>query len=83
MFAGAVVSLREVMAVLGAVAVMMAIGTLILLWTVKEGPAAVSQGANTFTHTFETRLEVKNINFDLVKNNLVHSNKDLPTSNNA
>lgn len=39
------------MAVLGAVAVMMAVGTLVLLWTVKEGPAAVSQGANTFTHT--------------------------------
>lgn len=39
------------MAVLGSVAVMMAVGTLVLLGTVQEGPAAVSHWANTFTHT--------------------------------
>lgn len=40
------------MAVLGAVAMMMAVGTLVLLWTVEEGPAAVTQGTNTFTRTW-------------------------------
>lgn len=41
------------MAVLGAVAMMMAISTFVLFWTVEEGPTAVSQGANTYTHTWE------------------------------
>lgn len=49
------------MAVLGAVAVMMAIGTLVLLWTVEEGPAAVTQGANTFTRTWEKWMEHKSV----------------------
>ena len=51
------VALRLVVAVLGAVTVVMAIGTFILLWTVEEGPAAVPQGANTLTYTWETRRE--------------------------
>lgn len=42
LFAGAVVALGEVMAVLGAVTVVMAVGALVLLWTMKERPAAVS-----------------------------------------
>lgn len=50
------------MAVLGAVAVMMAIGTLVLFWTVEEGPTAVTQGANTFTHTWEKWMEYKSVN---------------------
>lgn len=45
------------MAVLGAVAVVMAVGTLVLLWTMEERPAAVSQGANTLTHTIKTSLQ--------------------------
>lgn len=57
LFTCAVVSLRQVVAVLGAVTVMMAVGTLVLLWTVKEGPAAVSQGANAFTDTCQSRME--------------------------
>lgn len=56
LFAGAVISLGLVVAVLGAVAVVMAVGTLILLWTVEEGPAAVSQGANALTHTIKSSL---------------------------
>lgn len=39
------------MAVLGAVAVVMAVSTFVLLWAVEERPAAVSQGANTLAHT--------------------------------
>lgn len=38
---------------------MVAVGTLILLWTVEEGPTAVSQGTNTFTHTWETWRDKK------------------------
>jgi len=55
-----VVSLGKVVAVLSVVAVVMAVGTLILLWTMKERPAAVSQGTNTFTHTWkeETKTEI-------------------------
>lgn len=44
------------MAVLGAVAVVMAVSTLILLRTVEKGPAAVSQGANTLIHPWEIRM---------------------------
>lgn len=62
LFAVAVVSLRQVMAVLGGVAMMMAVGTLVLLGTVQEGPAAVSQWANTFTHTWERRMGSQTIN---------------------
>lgn len=51
LFARAVISLRQVMAVLGAVAVMVAVGTLVLLRAVQEGPAAVPRGTNTFTNT--------------------------------
>lgn len=47
------------MAVLGAVAMMMAISTFVLFWTVEEGPTAVSQGANTFAHTWEMWQEYK------------------------
>lgn len=50
LFAGAVISFRQVVAVLGAVAVMVAIGTLVLRRAVQEGPAAVPQGTNTFAH---------------------------------
>lgn len=47
------------MAVLGAVAMVMAISTLILFWTVEEGPTAVSQGTDTFTGTCEKLMEYK------------------------
>lgn len=57
LLAGAVVSLGQVVTVLSAVAVVMAVCTLVLFWTVKERPAAVSQGANALTHTFEKRVE--------------------------
>lgn len=45
------------MAVLSAVAVVMAVSALILLWTMEERPAAVSQGANTLTHTVKSSLQ--------------------------
>jgi hypothetical protein len=51
LLAGAVVSLGQVMAVLGDVTVVVAVGTLILLWAVEEGPAAVSLGTHSLTHT--------------------------------
>lgn len=49
------------MAVLGAVAMMVAVGTLVLLWTVEEGPTAVTQGANAFTRTWEKGMEYKRV----------------------
>lgn len=42
LFAGAVISLRQVMAVLSAVAVVVAVCTFILFWTAEERPTGVS-----------------------------------------
>lgn len=47
------------MAVLGAVAMMVAISAFVLFWTVEEGPTAVSHGANTFAHTWGKVKEVQ------------------------
>lgn len=57
MLAGAVVSLGQIVAILGVVAVVMAVSTLVLLRTMEERPAAVSQGANTLSHPIESSLQ--------------------------
>lgn len=56
LFAGAVVSLWQIVAVLSAVTVVMTVGAFILLWTMEKRPAAVCQRADTLTHTIKSSL---------------------------
>lgn len=60
------------MAVLGAVAMMVAVGTLVLLGTVEEGPTAVTQGANAFTRTWARGMENKGVNIKRLHPTMLH-----------